>query len=458
MATEKGFIRSRHPEEESLRVEEKLYEEGKGLIRALDILQGAERDIIDFDLTTGPTASERHLMSIVRDVPSKEVYQATIIAFDELMDNAAQVNPQTEEEKHDLEFLIARSGAYKIYIRRLLGEEIDPIEYIEKANSVESERVSEGFLQSFSDRVFDEAREIGISKLTQKAVFEWRMENEIDQRTAKVRMQRGVESALSKVGLFIGDQFNFYFDIIPANEDAYYYAWAHTNRTSGNFEILQNFSKRRRKVWTRGKAQELSWHEGGAHLGRMAKRKSLVSTGELHEYFGLTSVIGGEPIVDEGIGLTIPYYVPNPNLSREGKFQVDSSILRHMVYSNVHLMANSPEVYKVREAVDYVQDFLPWESKEDILKQIEDRTENPLLQAYLYTYGLGAWRHLEYAEKLTPAGKRLFLQAIYARPYTPQQEQQFVEKLLEDPENSQETFSVRPNGIGNTNLMSLGSP
>ena len=270
-------------------------------------------------------------------------------------------------------------------------------------------------------------------------------------------MQRGVEGSLSKVGLFIGEQFTFYFDITSVNEDAYYYAWAHTNRRSGRFEILQNFSKRRRKVWTRGKAQELSWHEGAAHLGRMAKRKSLISTGELHEYFGLTSVIGGEPIVDEGIGLTIPYYVPNPNLSKEGKFQVDSSILKHMVYANVHLMANSPEVYKVRDVVDYIQDFLPWESKEDIMKQISDRTENPLLQAYLYAYGIGAKRHLEYAEKLSPTGKRLFLQSIYTRPYTPHQEQQLVEKLLEDPKNSQETFSVRPNGIGNTNLMSLGS-
>src|SRR3990167_794360 len=153
MATERGFTRIRRPEAESLRPDERLYEESKGLIRALDILQGTERDIIDFDLTTGPTASERHLMSIVRDVPSKEVYQTTVIAFEELLDNAAHIKPQTPEETHDLEFLIARSEALKVYIGRLLGEPMDPIEYIEKANSIQKEWIPEELLQITSKKV-----------------------------------------------------------------------------------------------------------------------------------------------------------------------------------------------------------------------------------------------------------------------------------------------------------------
>jgi hypothetical protein len=219
--------------------------------------------------------------------------------------------------------------------------------------------------------------------------------------------------------------------------------------------LQQNFHEGRKKIWTPGQTEELGSHEVAGHFGRMAIRKDLIRRRKLHPFFGLTTVHGPEAAVDEGLAQTLPFFVPRAYeaLSTEGKFQVEATILRNLVYGNVHIMANDPQAPSLTQMIKYVQYYIPWETSEQIEEEIRDRTKDPLLQVYRYSYTVGARIFSVIAENLNDRGKKEFLRSIYSRPYTIQQVAELFQRLSADRKN---TASGRPSGNDNNQLLFNG--
>ena len=428
------------PESLTAEKQKETYDVAMGLLRALDILQGEKRAVIDFDLTKGPTHSEAALIDSLIGKPSKESYERIVQKFSSLLAQFEEAKPSNLGEAHNWEFVRARTEACIAYIKKLIDpSEQDNIAYIETTNGVEAEMIPEEVLEHFKEKVFNNARAVlGVEEITPRNITDLQARSEIDQEIAQNRLKQAILGALGSVGRFIGRRLSVDFEIRPVDENKYFYAWACTDPETRRFVVKQNFSRKSKKIWTRGKAQEMGWHEGGAHLGMRGLRKDFISKEKLHPYFGLTSVFGPEPIIDEGLGQTLPYFIQGEyaRLTDESKFQVDHKILKNMVYGNVHLMVNSPIDYPIDRIVEYVRGYLPWETKEDVQRQISTRTKDPLFQTYLYAYGYGAWKHYGYAQLLSDRGKRLFLKEIYEKPYTPGQEKILVKNLLKDPRNN----------------------
>lgn len=416
--------------------EAEFYSEAWNAYQAWHIREGRNRSIIDFDLTTSHPVV-RQLAELTDDAPTRAERSRIVDMLTSLNERAREVPVDAVRHQHNWEFSLAQLEASLWFARRLRGDKLDPLEYIEKTMGVRPEQIPQQTLLEQKTIVNDLLRELGVLVPSQESLNGLRKDHQINPDVAQLRLKTNSQQAIMRLNAFLGKTTLVDFQVMPENVDEYWWVWATTDPRTQQFILKQNFSERQGRIWTPGKTEELGWHEGGQHLSRMAIRKGQVQEGKLSSFFGLTTVHGPEQIVEEGLAQTLVLFVPDAyqDLSLEGKLQVRASILRQMVYGNVHVVVNTSPDYDLTEITDYVQSYLPWETASDIERQVNWRTKVPIYQTYLWAYAEGAKRHLQYAGQLSQRGKRIFLQNIFCRPYTPRQEEVLVDFLLRDPRN-----------------------
>lgn len=410
-----------------------IYTEARETYRAWNSVEGGDSAIIDYNLS-GSTSHERKSKQYAHTTPRRTRIEEDLNKVAEAMGSIAP----PEEEKHNWNFLRAQLLASQAYLQRLRSKNIPLKDYIEKTMQVTFEALPEGILESLrdgSEGLLEKARILGISPLDQQGLNRFRLERAIPREEAVQRLISNGREARGRVGRFIGETFTFNFEVIPVDKPEYWWVWADTDLVTGAFRFQQNFSGQRAKTWTEGKTEELGAHEVAVHHARMDLRRRQIQRGELSKVFGMTTVHGPEAVVEEGLGLTIAHFVPGmyESFSPEGQFQVDASILRALAYGNLHFKLSENPAMKTKAAIDYIRNYIPWESKDEIERQMHERIEDPLLSTYLYAYSAGAIRFLAYTKTLSPDGRRNFLREIYCKPYTIKQAHQLYETLINNP-------------------------
>lgn len=416
------------------RPEQATYNQAFWVYLAWHAAEGKKRDIIDFDLS-GPHPFVSEYSQLTINPPVQAERKMIVQRLENLHTVLMSHRPSNQQEAHNWAFLTAQVRASTYYARLRAGEEIKFDELIEKTLGTYPTETPPEVLSQQQEIVTNSLKDLELEP-DNFSINEWRINNQLSREEARERLKKSAVKTIKRVGKFIGENIDTSFEVIPQDEDRYYWVWADTNG-NGDFVLKQNFSEKRGKIWTRGKIQELKWHEGGEHISRMAIRKKLIKDGKLHPIFGLTTVHGPEPVVEEGLAVTMTYFVPGAyeNLSPEGRFQVEATILKHMVYGNVHIRLNRENPPSTEEVISYVQSYLPWEARSEIEEQIKERTQNPLYRIYLYSYAIGTWMHAVFARTLNDRGKREFLKEIMSRPYTPTQEIKLWQDVIRDRRN-----------------------
>ena len=430
MATERPKFDLFSPEERRL-TEDELYDNALDVYRIWHAVLGRHRDIIDFDLREGPESGESLTSKMIIGSPNPKERSMHVTVLGRLLEQFKKHTPRNPERSHNLQFGNAQVEASYWYAKKQAGYKIDTFEYIEMTQTFEPEYFPESLLETLSKRLLAHAGELTGS--SDPATMEkWREANSLSREGATNLFREKAAQAARRVRHFTGLYFDTDFDVEPADANEYWWVWANTDPNTGRFLLRQNFSEERHKIWTVGKTEELGWHEG-YHQARMARRRELIRRGKLHPFFGLTTVHGPEAAVDEGLGQTLVYFVPGAyeSLSPEGRLRVDESVLRSMVYGNIHLRINDPrENLSSSQVVKDIRKYIPWEPKKIIEEEVKDRTTDPLLQTYRYAYALGVRMMLLYADNLNDRGKREFLKNIFERPYTLPQVNSLYNRLL----------------------------
>src|SRR3989344_205826 len=416
--------------------EREICNEALEVYRHWHAVLGEHRDIIDFDLREKPERGEQILAEMFQRAPTRIQLSSHVEIVGRLLEQVKKSKPVSSENSHIWDFLEAQVEASYWYAKKKAGYKIDTFEYIEMTQTFEPEFIPESLLQALSQRLVTQAEEITGS--SDPAVMEkWRKANCLSSDGAKELFGEKALQAAKRIRHFTGLYFDHDFDVEAVDVNEYWWVWANTDPDTGRFLFRQNFSEERDKIWTPGKAEELGWHEG-FHGARMARRKELIRRGKLHPFFGLNTVHGPGGAVDEGLGQTLVYFVPGiyQSLSPEGKLRVDESVLRSMVYGNIHLRINDPrESLSPGQITRYIRTHIPWEPRKIIDRESKDRTSDPLLQTYRYAYALGVRMMLTYAENLNDRGKQEFLRNIFERPYTLPQVNNLFNRLITKKRN-----------------------
>lgn len=405
-------------------------------IRVWNAIEGQNRDIIDFDLVPIPgylTAFTEAVKKSLKEVSSKEERENVHSGFTEFQAMLQDMIPATQSEKLQLEFLSAKVDAHKAYLERKLGFLPDPLKFIERTMGVEP--------KIFSENVLLEQKEITAS-LFKPLGGNYNRENIEACRNRLVEEESILPMIRDNALIFIRELSDFLGvdekSITPkyktelVSKNDYWLVWV--NGSWRMFTLQFNIHNRHKARRTDGKIMAMIVHEIAGHLAQMTSWLNAIKREELIPVLGLTSVHDPEQVTTEGIAQTLPYFVPEigSKLTPAGKFEVEMEGLRQMVYNNVHIWANtkfSPD----KELVEYIQSYCPAETKMEIKRQVKERTANTLKQAYLYSYGIGFYRHKQYAQQLNNEGRKELLRLIYRQPITPAQEDRFVQGLLNDP-------------------------
>lgn len=440
-----GFFRRGKDREPSVS-ERRVYLHAKNTMLAWNLNEGRLREIIDFNLNA--TGRQESFFNVAAKIkisgPRIDERQRTITTLQDVAASLSTIPEISISDRHTIDFAKAQVAASINFARRLRGEKLPLRASIETANDVdlEQEVVPDEILEQRKDLVLKLAAVMGLEHLDQLTLDGFRKDHQLNNEEAKDALEEAGNRASALLEAFLRTSFVYPSPIQQeSSPEAYWSAWSDTDPKTGQFRMRQNLANR---IWTQGRAEELGFHEKH-HIHRMGKRKDALQARKLDRLFGLTTVHGPEAAVEEGLAQTITLFIPGAyeSLSPEGKFQVQSTLLRQMVYSNVSIKLATGEPSDPAEIAAYVQKFVPWETKKDIDQQITWRTNDRLNEVYLPSYGFGARHFLIYESCLSEAGKREFLNQVFARPYTLKQTDALFKSLMQKQQNIRERRPVR---------------
>lgn len=404
-------------------------------LRYWDTVEGRKREVTDFDLA--PPEREGAIQYIrdgIDNPPTKRERTRILNGLQDFHERLSVVKiPRNTREAQQLEFLRAKVKANIAHAQRKLGTPLDGLTYIAETMGIEPEMFGDSDL----DAQLEVAKTIFESmgyEYSKEGIERYRSERSVSDDKVAARLKDNSAKQIQALSNFIDIKIEPKYEIVIVKEDKYWLNWADGNREG--FKLKTNIHRRHKGKWTEGKTQEMPSHEIAVHFGQMSAWLDEIRKGNLHPALGLTSVHDPEQVAQEGLAQTLPYFVPEirSQFSNEAEFELEITGLRSMVYNNVHYIVNSSE-YSVDQIIDYVRKYLPAESDEEVKKQIKDRTENPVNQAYLYAYGIGFVNHRRYAHALSIQGRKEFLRFLFSQPTTPAQEERFLNSLLTESRN-----------------------
>ncbi len=381
------------------------------LIRVWDVVEGENRDIIDFDLIPTPEAF-KNFMDAVKEslinVPTRPEREHKLSQFQKLQSRLATVSVSTQSERLQLEFLEAKTQAHIAYLERKLGRLNEPLEYIERTMGVEPIIIPDDELLAQREIAAQIFKAIG-GEYTRENIDAFRARTRVEEKAIIPTIKENLRIFLQDLAEFMQiDKKN----ISPKFEaesvfkpKEYWMFWV--DGSWRLFRLQVNKSTRHLPRFSEGKIKAMVAHEIAAHLAQMTSWLNAIKRDELTPVLGLTSVHDPEQVTSEGIAQTLPYFIPEmrSHLSVDGEFELEHEGLRQMAYNNVHIWANTEHPGE-DALIEYVQKFCPSETLEEIRQQIHERTKNTLKQAYLYSYGIGFYRHRNYAMQLNTKEKR----------------------------------------------------
>lgn len=436
--------------------EERLASKLRGFYRQWNLLEkNGTGPIIDFDLA--PYSPEYEAgKKILQGKPLKAERALVISTLEEYLEETAQTPFSSGRQQKD--YLLAKLRASHAYARRVNGEAFDPFEYIYQVDGVRPIKIPEGVIDQQKQKVSDSLKEAGCQKYNATNLQEF-FESWIitDPNAIATEIDRFGNDTLATLGNILGekirDKVSYKTEVVK--ENIYWVNW--TDGDIRLFVLKINTHPRHRLRWIRGKPSIMGEHEIGVHFGEMTFRSERIAQKKLLPIFGITTVFEPEQFVSEGIAQALPFFLQDElRLSKESILVLELDYLRQLVYNNVHVIINSPDFSqtpeKIAEIKDYIWPFLPTEAEDAILREIEDRTTNPKLQAYQYVYGYSFYLHRLYAQGLSYYGKREFLKAIFESPMTPAQEFNAWKDLFAKPQFRSREISQPPEWLSQMSL------
>lgn len=380
------------------------------LYRAWDALEKQEHNnsILDFDL-----APQRSFAPLKDRREVLENLQRMIVA---LAPEITSIGNLTR----------ARIQSSVSYLSSLLGENIPFDSYIEQTLCVKPERFEEEFVLRQKDRVERELKDrLGLRFRADEAYL---FDNEFyiaNPTTLPNQFEyfraRWVPELRQHVPIPL-DEYRVRVEF--AREDAYWKNWISGNLSE--HEILLRVNIHPRQIWYQGFSEILVIHEYCGHAFQMINWHRQIETGQLPQFMGILTVHFPDQFLLEGLAECLSYFLPNESLLLESKSVVLRELQRYYlrVLNNVHIMANTDSA---EEAFDYAISHLPFTPRDNITKEIQDRTQNPLFRGYQYVYGIAKESFMNTLSGLERSELWNALRFVYDTPMTAKQFQGALE-------------------------------
>lgn len=322
---------------------------------ALELANGGE-PVIDYDCA--PTTE--HI----------EPYPDRFTALDELTALNAEAGEGPVAEQ---------LTAHATYLAALMGEQMPLDDYLRSTQGCSATRWSEEYLAYRRDQAETALTEVGI-RWGAKCRDELRaLDEELDSADVAAVIQQYADEYEPTVRDLVGSKAEFNLHVEDVEHDEYWSYWLDGAGHDARLRI-----NRRTAAFTRNDAYRFALHE---ILGHALQYASITDYAERHqvEWIRLLAVHSNHQILFEGLAQILPFAFRS-----QDPLQVASARLDHyaqLVRGTLHLEINMG--ISVRNCRSRSIQRLPYISDKELEREARDRTLNPRLRSYLWSYPAG---------------------------------------------------------------------
>lgn len=298
------------------------------------------------------------------------------------------------------------------YLRALLGERSPLKEYVRATQGSDIGRWRPDYLS--------ERRSIALERL-QSIGIEWHTgtRHELDSFGNGIRLEDApnaireqAEILLPAVRRVTGTTADFHLAIEVVEVDAYWVYWVDGMRDRARLKL----NRRNATTFTPVRIRQFALHEILGHALQCASFYSTCLRGPV-KWLRKLSVFGKYQVLLEGLAQALPIFATPEDKALLAHVHLDHYL--QLVRAGLHVAIN--EGVSATECAARARSLVPFWTSEDIANALADRSVNPLLRSYQWSYPAGFDWFVALAEDAPPPAWKAVLHACYKAPRTPTQ-------------------------------------
>jgi hypothetical protein len=368
-------------------VAQPLRDELEAILRgwnAYEVARGA-KPVADFDLRP--------------DVGEAVPVESRLEAYRRCLDVMERATDPADSHVHD------RAQADATYLAALLGVRIPLADYLRRTQGCDATGWPPDYLASRRARVEEALDGLGIG-WGPKATHEL-YQCPISAEEAAAEIRNAAEEFEPAVRAATGATASYTLTVETVEVDAYWHYWL-----DGSGSDIRLRLNTRRARFTRSRCRQTALHEVLAHGLQSASIAEYARTHDV-PWVRLISVHAREQTLLEGLAQALPLFVAPADEALTAIVRLVHYV--QLVRAHLHLAVNRGD--SIESIVAYAREQVPFWTDEDISDFLTDRSVNPLLRSYLWSYAAGIDWFVNLAEAGGPVAA--VLHAAYREPLRP---------------------------------------
>jgi hypothetical protein len=310
------------------------------------------------------------------------------------------------EEIHD-EPVAQRARADVTYLGALLGERLPLADYIRRTQGCEALGWPEHVIELRRAKAQAALDAIGVTWGPDTGKDLTQAQGPISAAQAEAEIRQAAEDFEPAVRAATGATAPFTLSIETADIDAYWGYWL--DGAGSNVRLRLNLREAR---FTHVRARQFALHEVLGHGLESASIADYCLRNEV-PWVRLLSVHAQQQTLLEGLAQALPLLVAPEDQALAACVRLDHYV--GLVRGNLHVAINRGD--SIQACADYARARVPYWDDENISNQLTDRSVNPQLRSYLWSYAAGIDWFVNLVDEGGPVAS--VLQAAYREPLSP---------------------------------------
>lgn len=304
--------------------------------------------------------------------------------------------------------LASRLRAHLAYLRALMGERLPLDDYVRATQGCPAAGWSEEYVTERGDVARKMLDTLGISwgRDTEADLREFG--RPLDAESAAEAIRRAAEEFEPAVRRATGALAPYNLTVITTEVDAYWAYWL--DGAGRDVRLRLNLRNAR---FTEVRARQFALHEVLGH-GLQSASLAARCADEDVPWVRLMSVHAPHQVLFEGLAEALPLFITPDDEALAASVRLDHYL--HLVRAELHLAVNSGAA--LDDCVRHARARVPFWHDENIASILVDRSNDPLLRSYLWSYPAGADWFIALSDA-DPTMIRKVLHAAYRDPLTP---------------------------------------
>jgi hypothetical protein len=302
-----------------------------------------------------------------------------------------------------------RAQAETTYLAALLGVRLPLADYVRQTQGCDTAGWSEDYVKARQQLAQAALAEFGIDWGPKTTDQLKELQGPISAEQAAVEIRKAAEEFEPVVRAATGATAPYNLTIETADVEAYWHYWL--DGAGSEVRLRLNL---RHAHFTQTRSRQFALHEVLGH-GLQAANISHHCREHDVPWVRLFSVHAQQQTLLEGLAQALPLFVAPTDKALTTAVRLDH--YNQLVRAELHLAINRGD--PIDSCIAYAREHVPFWTNEDIGDALADRSVNPLLRSYLWSYPAGIDWFVSLAEAKTPASR--VLHTAYQQPLSPVQ-------------------------------------